>query len=517
MQLLKKRSGLKKKSSKDYNVDEKDWLPKKLNRSGSSLLKPSSSMLSTSSSFSFSKKPDGPTSVVDFTISIESLDGIIATNTGGKFVNIGQMGVPVFGVVSYNQRVAGSKSTIQSNIPSMPLVKSNSSFGNRDRFHAGFSNPLSSPGDAESAKIEIALPMRKNTRAASGFYGCEMEMTFSLMRGSEVMKLGMVSLPLRGDESGNSKLIAISNEKTVKTTRIVGNRRISQKSRSTLNSSSISFINDPSRRYSLQRANLRISVVANERINESEGATAHYLNQTSISKSSSSNDNSRPPRPSTARGQQRKIPENLRPVCDIVSIDAESEIVSIVSGKDNDHEEIEIMRLKSKSKSTDDDSLLEDNYTMSQDTLSRASKNLSGDSLEDREFMNRSTSYLMSTSGFASVEPDDTISPIGSTNSDLSQDDTAFIDDVSLGTIQKFKEIGNMVGSLYVEPKKQSSQHSSKRSSQSPKKTESLLKSSKSPSRSSRKQSQSPQKPQSILKSSKSSSRRKKSYDAYEL
>mgnify|MGYP001186047912 CR=1 FL=1 len=108
MQLLKKRNGLKKKGSKDYNVDEKDWLPKKLNRSGSSLLKPSSSMLSTSSSFSFSKKPDGPTSVVDFTISIESLDGIIATNTGGKFVNIGQMGVPVFGVVSYNQRVAGS-------------------------------------------------------------------------------------------------------------------------------------------------------------------------------------------------------------------------------------------------------------------------------------------------------------------------------------------------------------------------------------------------------------------------
>lgn len=515
MQLLKKRSGLKKKGSKDFNVDEKDWLPKKLNRSGSSLLKPSSSMLSTSSSFSFSKKHDGPTSIVDFTISIEALDGIIATNTGGKFVNIGQMGVPVFGVVSYNQRVVGSKSVIQSNVPSMPLVKSNSSFGNRDRFHAGFSNPLSSPGEAESAKIEIALPMRKNTRAASGFYGREMEMTFSLMRGSEVMKLGMISLPLSGDESGHSKLIAISNEKTVKTTRIVGNKRISQKSRSTLNSSSISFINDPSRRYSLQRANLRISVVANERINESEGATAQYMNKTSVSKSSSSHGDSRPPRPSTARGERKKIPENLRPVCDLVSIDAESQRVSIVSGKDNDHEEIEIMRLQSKTKSTDDDSLLEDNYTMSQDTLSRASTNLSGDSFEDKEFMNRSTSYLMSTSGFASVEPDDTISPIGSTNSDLSQDDTAFIDDVSLGTIQKFKEIGNMVGSLYVEPKRQSS--SSKRSSSSPKKPESLSKPSKSPSRSSRKPSQSPQKPQSILKSSKSSSRRKKSYDAYEL
>ena len=170
------------------------------------------------------------------------------------------------------------------------------------------------------------------------------------------------------------------------------------------------------------------------------------------------------------------------------------------------------MRLKSKSKSKDDDSLLEDNYTMSQDTLSRASTNLSGDSFEDKEFMERSLSYFMSTSGFASVEPDDTISPIGSTNSDVSQDDSAFIDDVSLGTIQKFKEIGNMVGSLHIEPK-----NSSKRSSRSPQKQGSFLKSSKSPPKSSRKPSQSPKKPESILKSSKSSSRRKKNYDAYEL
>ena len=99
--------------------------------------------------------------IVDFTISIEALDGIIATNTGGRHANIGQLGVPVFGIVAYRQTVSGSKNIVKTNIPSMPLAKSNSSFGNRDRFQAGFGFP----GEGEGSTLEqikIALPMRKS-------------------------------------------------------------------------------------------------------------------------------------------------------------------------------------------------------------------------------------------------------------------------------------------------------------------------------------------------------------------
>eukprot|EP00979_Chaetoceros_neogracilis_P012476 scaffold3337_cov256-Chaetoceros_neogracile.AAC.10 len=288
-------------------VDEKDLKPvtTKFSSSASTVKTPTTITTSIGSS---SGSSQNKTDIIDFTISIEALDGIIATNTGGRHANSGKLGVPVFGVVAYHQKIEGSKNIVKSNIPSMPLVKSNSSFGNRDRFHAEFGFPQEDRG-SRHGQINIALPMHRNNYSLSGYTERQFDLSFSLMRGSEVIKMGVVSTILAGDECGDSKLAQIGQEKMIRTTRMKGNKRISNKSKTTVGARSASFIQDPSRRYSLQRANLRVTVEANHRASKKSATSAFVL------------------------GPTQSTEKEVAPITELISI-VQSDSISVITGMD---------------------------------------------------------------------------------------------------------------------------------------------------------------------------------------
>jgi hypothetical protein len=203
--------------------------------------------------------------LVDFIISIESLDGIMSTNKGRRHQNIGQLGAPVFGVLSYSTRLAENGKVVKTNIPSMALVKS-TSIGKRERWHANFGYPNMESDALE--QIHLTLPMvskQMNSRKCE-YHERRLDLDINLMRGSEVIRLGFASISLCGNEYGRSQLISVGQEKLVRTMRKQGNKRISQKKKTTIGVKSVSFMKDPTRRFSLQRSNLRVSVRAAKRI-----------------------------------------------------------------------------------------------------------------------------------------------------------------------------------------------------------------------------------------------------------
>jgi len=433
MKLIERVRALRKsnsKSSRTIIVDEKDMhaVTKKFSSSTSIVRTPT---ISTTSSGNSSKKE---TDIIDFTISIEALDGIIATNTRGRHANIGQLGVPVFGVVAYRQKIAGSKNVVKSNIPSMPLVKSNSSFGNRDRFHAGFGYTHERRGNKHE-QIKIAIPMRKNKYSASGYIDRQFDLSFSLMRGSEVIKMGVVSTILSGNERGESKLVQISQEKTVRTTRMKGNTRISRKSKTTVGARTASFIQDPSRRYSLQRANIRVTVQASNREMLKNSATSAYV-----------------------LGHSNSDDGKAVPVTELISI-GQSESISVITGM-----ETKFSSSFSSSSSSDNDSLLVKNssvsMSLSEDSTATGdagtyfNTNSEEQSLAESDFetinadvetrsKNKQNGDFYGYDKSASMEDDSTLGS-GSTIGDYSTFST-LLDTISLGSIRKFNEIQNTV------------------------------------------------------------------------
>lgn len=403
-------------------VDEKDVkiITKKSSSSASTIrTKKSSSSASIAknptigSSSSASASEEKKIEIINFTVSIEALDGIIATNTGGRHANIGQLGVPVFGVVAYHQTVSGSKNIVKTNIPSMPLVKSNSSFGNRDRFQAGFGFPDEGKGNTLE-QIKIALPMRKSKFSSSGYVERQLDLSFSLMRGSEVMKMGVVSVVLGGNECGESKLAQICQEKTVRTTHMKGNKRISRKTKTTVGARSASFIQDPSRRYSLQRANLRVSVEAYHRASKISSTSAYVLGS-----------------------GQRQVP-----VTELISIE-QSDSVSMMTGMEmkssySTEDSLLIKNSKMAMSLSEDNSLLDEDYFKSMDGEDSFAESDYGTVNADMNVPNVPPKR--------EVSDDDSTREGGSTIGDestIGDDSMMFLDNVSLGTIEKFAEIGN--------------------------------------------------------------------------
>lgn len=400
MKFFNKRQSLKtivsddgSKASRQIRVDEKEL-------GGSFDTKRTVNTMSTTGSSEASSKVD----VVDFVISIESIDGIISTNTGRQS-NIGQLGIPVFGVVSYNKRLNNGK-VAKTNIPSMSLVKSTSSIGNRDRYHAGFGYPKGNSNILE--QIHLALPMNVNRINRSEYVRKSFNLTINLMRGSEVMKIGCTSLLLNGDENGESKLIPIGQEKSVRTTRVRGKKRISKKSKTTVGARSASFVNDPSRKYSLQRANIRVSVVA---INRVESTTSKYTKQ-----------------------------EDEIPITNLVSTDKSSDSVSLISGVGGSQLYPE---------ASNDDSLLR---KVSAISLSSSEDSAYTSNLKYSNFLANDRNASLDESDFETTytEDEDNLAKLHFINFQESSEDTdneSLLDDVSLGTIQ-FQGLGSASGSV---------------------------------------------------------------------
>ena len=196
--------------------------------------------------------------VVAFTAVIDSIDGIICTSTGRQG-SIGQRSLPVFAVISYYKKVVTTGNTVKTNMLSLPLVKSTSSIGFRDRYYAKFSE------DEEPQVFSLSAAMRKLKGSQSGYEPRELDFDISLMRGSEVVKIGSTTLVMKGDEDGSIQLLPVNTEKAVTNTlrkAMTANKpaRTNMSSISTTGAKTISFIDDPTRKYTLQRSILRVSV-----------------------------------------------------------------------------------------------------------------------------------------------------------------------------------------------------------------------------------------------------------------
>jgi hypothetical protein len=344
--------------------------------------------------------------LIDFKISIELIDGIISTNTGRRHQNIGQLGAPVFGIISYSTRLPENGKIVKTNVPSMPLVKSKSSIGNRERFHAGFGYPNGELNTLEQIHLTLPMTSNKSNERRSKYRERRLDLDINLMRGSEVIKFGFASIALCGNEVGESKLVPVSQEKLVRTTRKKGNKRIPQKKKTTIGVKSVSFMKDPSRRFSLQRANVRVSVEAKSR------------------------------KSTTSKHTKKNVGA---PIVQIASTDKSDAVSVITSARE------------AFNCSSNDDSLLD---KLSGISLSQSEETIAADQKYSQFLASvRNPSVDESDHGTICTTGDETLSKIGSMNFadsssvfsgvDTDGDDTVTtLDNVSLGTI-KFKALSN--------------------------------------------------------------------------
>ncbi len=415
MKLFKKGRSLKptesdtsSRSSRQLKVDEVDEISScysKRKSSDKAMLESTPTVSSSGSSEDLRRE------LIDFKISIESLDGIISTNTGQRHRNIGQLGAPVFGIVSYSTKLPENGKVVKTNLPSLPLIKSTSSIGNRDRFHACFGYP-----DGESnvlEQINLTLPMTRNKSAArrSEYRERRFDLDINLMRGSEVIKIGFASISLNGTETGESRLIQVGQEKLVRTTRRKGNKRIPQTKKTTIGVRSVSFMKDPSRRFSLQRANLRVNVQA--RASSRRTATAKYA---------------------------QKCVEDAAPLLHIISTDksTESDAEKSEGFKCNSNDDSLLDKLSGISLSQSDETIsAEDKYSQFLSKVRNPSVDESdiGTTCTDDGNLSKIgfvkfTDGASVASGFVSADGDETVTTL---------------DNISLGTI-KFKGLSNDEG-----------------------------------------------------------------------
>ncbi len=365
--------------------------------------------------------------IVEFSIAIEAVDGIIATGTGRR-PNPGQYNVPTFAVISYRQKVSGSQKIVKSNIPSMPLQKSASSIGNRERYHASFG--YREGPRIEPEVIEMALPMTVDNRSLSGYETKQIDFSLGLMKGSEVLNMGVACVSLNGDELEDSKLVRLGEEKTVKTTSIRGKKKVTTSTTTAVGARCMSFSQDPSRKYSLQRATLRVTVKS----------------RVQVPKNSSTNKYMRVREPSTPP-----------PISELISI-GHSGSISVITGEDS----LELMTKQVYSSSQRSnikkaDSLLKTVSTMS---LSKSASTAVG-TIDEESYESESASDDESVQtkeeciGFVPFEADSSSvneeSTLFSSSNDSDEENTCdgsntfdgstVLDDVSLGTIH-FKEMG---------------------------------------------------------------------------
>jgi len=200
--------------------------------------------------------------ILEFMVSLQKIDGIISTKTSRRS---GENNMPVFAVASYNQTIKESEygSIVKSNIPSMPLAKSTSScIGNRDRYDASFRYRDNSNRSNVPESIYLTVPMVVDQKSMSGYEARQMDITISIMRGSEVLELGVASLPLEGHQTNVSALLSIIDDKNRKIARVNGRKSVASTPRNTgaIGARSSAFKDDPSQKYSLQRATIRVSI-----------------------------------------------------------------------------------------------------------------------------------------------------------------------------------------------------------------------------------------------------------------
>lgn len=386
-------------------------------------------------SFAKAKKQENK-DIITFEASIDSIDGIIATSTG-RMGAIGQRDQPTFAIISYYKKVVSTGSAVKTNMLSLPLVKSSSSIGKRERYYAKFTE------DDEPQSFNLSACMRRNSNYKSGYEPRELDFEISLMRGSEVMKLGTSTLVLHGNESGSIQLIPAGTTKTVTNTlrkAMIANKpsKTSVSSVTTAGTRTVSFSNDPTRKYTLQRSILRVTVF----IKGEETVPSQYLqdpdhapNSMMLSLGHSDSVSILSSGGVTTEVLKQKYKSQAE-----ISKDA-----TIGSSRSS------IPKLNTQTASTEIDIDLDIESTFSgQDEYSRATSvdynaqcgrglNLMSSESEETEIESRVSSAQLPSFGSSSSEESGRITS-------FSDDESALLDEISIGTI-KFKGIESADGS----------------------------------------------------------------------
>lgn len=173
---------------------------------------PRRSSFKTTRRISSSTSLDDVEDIVEFTISIQTIEDIILNSSRNT---------PVIGMITLSSQTVvdnrRSKSEIELNVYSSPLMKKSTSVlaGTSERYYGFF-------GGANTNKLEqikLALPMKKSridNPSSTRYIERQIDLTLSLVRGrgTEIEKVGVAVIKLSGEEFGNSMLIPIVQDAT---------------------------------------------------------------------------------------------------------------------------------------------------------------------------------------------------------------------------------------------------------------------------------------------------------------
>jgi hypothetical protein len=205
-----------------------------------------------------SPNPDGKSFEVD-----ESGNSTLANPKGDHLEN---SSVPTTAVVSFRRNAFSSGTALETFMPSLPLTKPMSGFGNTVRYMAswpaGEGSALLGMGQQGLSAFKMIRVMKRETYRPetkigqlSGYVHETIDLGVCLGRGKELVNLGVVSLAITGDEEG--EVVMNLPVKSLTLPHASARRKSSQKKRSKIPS----FPHDPSRSYLLDdNATLRVGV-----------------------------------------------------------------------------------------------------------------------------------------------------------------------------------------------------------------------------------------------------------------
>lgn len=225
---------------------------------------------------------DSPFQMMDIVVSVDIMEGLIMeskeksalldTQKNSSFKMLGSLPVTTF--VSCKKNVSSTR-TIATHVPSLPLNKPSSSHaGKLHHFLVRWPADFDPHGDALST-FKLSRLMKKESSTSGpvgfGYVPEEVELTIGLMRGSEMITLGIANLVITGEETEEMIIdlpINVTKE-ALKDTKTKNRRRSAsplRKLRSPSKSSSKAmkpkaFPSDPKRKYKLsEQSMIRLQV-----------------------------------------------------------------------------------------------------------------------------------------------------------------------------------------------------------------------------------------------------------------
>jgi hypothetical protein len=200
--------------------------------------------------------------------SFDDDESIEATLTNLEGDNRENDSVPTTAIVSFRRNAISSGTALETFVPSLPLTKPMSGFGNTARYMASW--PVAGEVSASQGtdpkgfstfkmtrvmKREKYRPETKIGQVASGYVHEIIDLGVCLGRGKELLHLGTVSFAITGDEDG--EIVMNVPVKSSILPHATAKRKSSKKKRSKI----ASFPHDPNRSYLLDdNATLRVGV-----------------------------------------------------------------------------------------------------------------------------------------------------------------------------------------------------------------------------------------------------------------